>query len=153
VNLVVSDGLPPENVKLLPDFQGKPADEARRWAEANGVRVTVDTLNAPGFAPGAVIRQTPDPDTDLSAMDMLTLHVAGEGSAPAAVTRTFTYEVPQGGGDRQVRIMLLDESGEQEVFNGLKAPGSKLTLPVAPQGRARVRIFMNGILVEERELQ
>jgi hypothetical protein len=63
----------------------------------------------------------------------------------------FRYEVPQGAGDKQIRLTIQDDKGEQELFRGSRAPGSKLELPINPKGNARIRIFINNILVEERD--
>jgi serine/threonine-protein kinase len=153
VNLVISAGKPPENIKLLPSFVGRSIDEARRWAEQNNIAVDTREEKVDGMAPGTVISQDIAPDTDLSSVRRLGFVVAGADSAASAADRTFYYEVPQGGEDRQVRLMLQDEAGERELFRGSRAPGSKLAIPVSAQGRARIRIFVNGILVEERDVK
>ena len=48
---------------------------------------------------------------------------------------------------------MIDETGEHEVFRKAQAPGTRLNVTVQPQGRARARIFLNGIMTEEQELQ
>ncbi len=63
------------------------------------------------------------------------------------------YEVAQSGSQSQIRIIMVDQHGEREIFNGFRDPGSKVDLTVPHGGAAKVRIFVNGILVEERELQ
>ena len=65
----------------------------------------------------------------------------------------FYYEIPQGEEERQIRLVLIDENGEKELFQGSRAPGSKLEISIAPRGSARVRVFINNILVEEREVK
>ena len=51
-----------------------------------------------------------------------------------------------------MRIVVINEQGEREVFNGLRSPGSKIDLAIPDAGNSRARIFVNGILVEERDL-
>jgi len=75
-----------------------------------------------------------------------------KGSAPTAASKTFHYELAQGGSDSQVRIVLVDKYGERELFNGQRSPGSKIDVPVQTAGGARVKIYINGILVEEQDL-
>lgn len=154
VNLVISAGPPPDNVVLMPSFLNRKADDASKWAAEKAVNLSVSEELAAGMAQGTVIRQDPPADTDITAYKRAAVVVAaaGSGTAPAA-GKAFYYEIPQGGGDRQVKLVLQDDRGEKELFNGLKAPGSKLELPVDPQGRARIRIFINNILVEERDLK
>jgi hypothetical protein len=47
---------------------------------------------------------------------------------------------------------MVDKYGERELFNGLRKPGSKIEVPVQSAGGARMKIYLNGILVEERDL-
>jgi hypothetical protein len=48
---------------------------------------------------------------------------------------------------------VVDQYGERELFNGTRPPGSKIDVPVPDAGAgARMKIFLNGILVEERDL-
>ena len=44
-------------------------------------------------------------------------------------------------------------SGAFALFNGLRDPGSKIDLSVPYGGAEKVRIFVNGILVEERPVK
>ena len=67
-------------------------------------------------------------------------------------TEKFIYQVPQGSSESLVRIKLLDESGERELFNGMRSPGSKVEVAVPKGGNAHIKIFLNNILVEERDL-
>jgi hypothetical protein len=67
-------------------------------------------------------------------------------------SKTFHYELSQGGAESLLRIVVSDRYGERELFNGLRKPGSKIDLPIQETGGARVKIYVNGILVEERDL-
>ncbi|OGR82907.1 MAG: hypothetical protein A3J74_04835 [Elusimicrobia bacterium RIFCSPHIGHO2_02_FULL_57_9] len=74
------------------------------------------------------------------------------GKGPEPATRNFTYQLAQGGSDSLLRIVLVDKYGERELFNGLRKPGSKIEIPLQESGGARIKIYLNGILVEERDL-
>jgi len=153
-NLVISLGPPPADVKLMPDWAGKTIDEADKWAQAGGIKPDIRQEKNPGAPVGTVIRQEPAADTDITNYAQpVVFYVSGEGNETPAISKTFYYEIPQGGGDRQIRITLQDDNGEKELFQGSRAPGSKLEIPVNPKGNARARIFINGILVEEREVK
>lgn len=153
VNLVISRGLPPPGVCLAPSFIGKPAADAEQWARQNNMGIAVKPDPSNTGAPGAIFRQEPAPDADCAGVSELVVYVAGgAGPSAAAGGRVFMYEIPQGGSSRSLRLVLRDDEGETEVFKGVREPGTKLSVPVSPHGRARMRIFVNNILVEEREL-
>ncbi|MFH1367920.1 MAG: PASTA domain-containing protein [Elusimicrobiota bacterium] len=153
VNLVISAGTPPDNMILTPNFIGKNSGEAKKWAEEKGVQLDVAEEPAAGVASGTIIRQDPAADTDITTSKQVRIAAATETGAVPFRGRTFYYEIPQGGGDRELRLVLLDDGGEKEIFKGIKAPGTKLELPIDPKGGdARIRIFINNILVEEREI-
>lgn len=152
VNLVVSRGIPPQGVCLAPSFIGKTAVEAEQWAQQNNMGVSVKHDPSSASAPGTIFRQVPAPDGDCAGVGELVVYVAGGKAPDAAAGRTFNYEIPQGGSSRSLRLVLRDNEGETEVFKGVRDPGTKLSVPVSPRGKARMRIFVNNILVEEREL-
>ena len=153
VNLVVSGGAPPSGVSLMPDFQRKTLDEVQSWAAGAGMKVDVKSDPSSLFPSGTVLTQNPAPDAALSPDGSISVTVSGhKGAAPTAATKTFHYELAQGGSDSQVRIVLVDKYGERELFNGVRKPGTKIEVPIKETGGARVKIYMNGILVDERDL-
>ena len=153
INLVISGGAPPAGVALMPDFLRKSLDEVRVWAAGAGAKIEIKTDNTSLFPRGTVMTQTPTPDTVLSPDAKVSLLVSGrKGAAPTVATEIFTYELPQSGSESQVRIVVIDKYGERELFNGVRKPGTKVEVPVSETGGARVKIYMNGILVEERDL-
>jgi serine/threonine-protein kinase len=156
VNVVVSAGRPPSGVVLMPDFRQKNASEAQSWAKGLGLDLKVSTEPASLFPRGAILSQDPAPDTVVTAKSKMKLVVSGRadsGSGQPVTTKSLHYEVSQGSSDSQVRIVIVDPYGEREIFNEMRAPGSKIDLAIPETGKAaRARIFVNGILIEEREL-
>jgi serine/threonine-protein kinase len=155
VNIVVSAGRPPEGTLLMPDFTGRPVDEAKSWSSANKISLQIAEEKSTTAAPGCVLRQTPLPDQEVAVGSSVSVIVAsGQSSGSAtSIGRNFYYEIPQGGDMRVVRITMLDDSGEKEIFKGERAPGSKIELPINARGSARARIYLNGILVEETDIK
>ncbi len=153
VNLVLSGGAPPAGVSLMPDFQRKKIDDVQSWAADLKLPVSVQTdVNSP-FPNGTVLTQSPLPDAVLSSDAKIAVTVSGRrGAAPESDAKMFHYEVSQGGTDSQVRIVIVDKYGERELFNGQRKPGSKIDVPVQASGGAHVKIYVNGILVEEQDL-
>lgn len=151
VNLVISAGQPPANMKLMPDWVGKHIDEARAWADKNQMNVQVGEERAAGTAAGTIIRQEPAPDADITYAQQVMFTLADAASSEAG--SVFRYEIPQAGGPRQIRLTLVDAAGEHEIFSGSRDPGTRIEVPVNPQGAARVRVYTSGILVEERAIK
>jgi serine/threonine-protein kinase len=153
VNLVVSGGAPPAGVLLMPDFQRKTLDEVQAWAAGANVKVDVKSDPSSLFPSGTVLTQSLAPDAALSPDATVSVTISGhKGAALSAASKMFHYELSQGGSDSQVRIVIVDKYGERELFNGLRSPGSKIEVPVQTAGGARVKIYLNGILVEEQDL-
>ncbi|MBI5631202.1 MAG: PASTA domain-containing protein [Elusimicrobia bacterium] len=154
VNVVVSGGPAPEGVLLMPDFLRKGVGEAQEWATENQVSISVAKDMGSLFANGVILSQSPAPDAVLGSGSKVSFVVSGrekqgsEGVAP----RTFSYELPKGGSQSLVRIVVVDKYGERELFNGLRKPGTRIDLPLQETGGARLKIFLNGILAEERDL-
>lgn len=154
VNVLISGGAPPEGITLVPDFNRKDVSEATAWAGARSVELVVQKDATSLFAYGVVLAQDPAPDTVLPPEGKMEVTISANAKAGASSVRSVRYEVPQGSSDNHVRVVLVDPHGERELFNGLRAPGSKVDLevPIAKAGGARLKVFLNGILVEERPL-
>jgi eukaryotic-like serine/threonine-protein kinase len=149
VDLKVSKGPPPEGTLMMPDFLKRPVDGAREWADQNKLSFDVVEEAHADVAPGIVLRQSPAVDAVLSPSEKVVFTVsAGGGKA-----EWIRYQVPVGNERVQVRVSLRDEKGEKEVFSGTQEPGSWVEVPVVPQGVGRIRVFVAGVLVEERVIE
>jgi len=155
VNMVLSDGPPPADVQLIPEFTNENISKAKEWAEAHGLVLSLREEADISKSEGEILLQTPIGDSPFHTGDTLTLVVNRPGATPSvdAEGLRIYYEVPQGASDRDIRISITDEAGEREVFRKSQAPGSKVDIRVQAKGHARVRIFVNGVMVEERSLQ
>ena len=155
VNVAVSAGPPPAGIVLMPDFLRKNIADARAWAAGAGIEATETKDPTSLFPYGVILTQTPPVDSVLSTDSKVSFVIsarAGKSDLEAAESKVFHYELSQGGSESLVRIVVADKYGERELFNGLRKPGSKIDLPIQETGGSRVKIFINGILVEERDL-
>jgi beta-lactam-binding protein with PASTA domain len=153
VDLKVSKGLPPEGMSLMPDFVNQSITQARQWAEERKIAPEIKEEQTTVFLPGVVIRQFPAPDTAVTEKTAISFAVAFSSGTVEGTALSVRYQMPAGSGSARVRVMLRDDAGEREVFSSVQGSGSLVEVPVSPQGPARARIFINGVLVEERELQ
>lgn len=156
VHLAVSGGEPPEGILLMPDFARKNAEEASAWALNSSMKVSISTDSTSLFAFGTILTQSPPPDAVLTSDSRITLVVSGRphkaGASTGGAGKVFRYELSQGGSESLVRVVVSDKYGERELYNAPRKPGSKIDIPFSDTGGARVKIFVNGVLVEERDL-
>ena len=76
VDLVISNGKPASSQILMPDFRQKKVPEVNRWASENNIEVNLTEDKESAFPKGTVIKQSPLPDTDLSAKHIKTRNTA-----------------------------------------------------------------------------
>lgn len=154
VQVVVSAGVPPAGIVMMPDFRQKKSDEAQQWASQNNVSLKIAEDSGSLFPGGTIIDQDPQPDAVVAPGGKVSLTVSSrKGAAGAEREFRVHYEVSQSGSQRHIRVVALGKSGDREIFNGLRDPGSKIDLSVPYAGAEKIRIFVNGILVEERPVK
>jgi serine/threonine-protein kinase len=73
VNIVVSDGPPPEGIVLMPDFVNKNLEEAEVWASRCGITLNVVGEKFSGIGTNVVLRQLPEVDTDVTDLESVSL--------------------------------------------------------------------------------
>jgi serine/threonine-protein kinase len=154
VNIAVSQGPPPSGVSLMPDFERKNAVDAQKWAEGAGIKIALTKDYNSLFPYGVILSQTPPPDAVLSPDTTVSFTISGQasGSSASPASKVFHYELSQGSSESRVRIVVVDQYGEREIFDGVRPPGSKIDVPLEEAGSARVKIYVDGILIEERDL-
>jgi beta-lactam-binding protein with PASTA domain len=153
VDLVVSRGPPPEGVVLMPDFINRPSVSAKRWADEQKISPEIKEELTSVFLPGVVIRQWPTADSAVTEKTPVVFVVSLSSSTETQAGTTVRYQLPTGSDSANVRVVVRDDGGEREVYSALQSPGSLVEVPVAPQGTAWARIFVNGVLVEERPIK
>ena len=77
VNIVVSDGPPPEGIVLMPDFVNKNLEEAATWSSQYGIALNVTGGNISGVKTNTVVRQVPEADTDVTDWKSVSLWLSG----------------------------------------------------------------------------
>jgi serine/threonine-protein kinase len=75
VNLVVSDGYPSEDTVLMPDFVNKNIEDAEKWSLKYGIALNIENENADGFEANTVVKQYPEPDSDITSLRTITLYI------------------------------------------------------------------------------
>lgn len=150
--LVLSNGEPPSSVVLVPNFKGRKLAEATLWASAQNINLIIKEDRDSVFRNGTIAAQKPAADTQLSAGANVEITVSRREISNDEKVYHLHYEMPQGKKGSRVRVTLTDDTGENEILNENKQPGSKIDMEIPYSGKAILRIFADGVLVREREL-
>jgi serine/threonine-protein kinase len=76
VNLIVSDGQPPEGMILMPDFINKNLQEAAEWSLQTDIVLNITKEESAEVDSGIIIRQYPEPDRDITDLRSVNVTVA-----------------------------------------------------------------------------
>jgi len=153
VNIVVSLGFPPEDVILMPDFKNKHINDVYQWAQKYGFEINVKEEVVEGYNDSEVIDQRPLPDEIISNTTFIEVVIAKNKSAlkKEQISYNFEYELPfLGDTPKNVKIVQISAEGENVLYNKPTLPKQKIQLFVPPKKNSRIRIFVDGVLIDER---
>ena len=97
--------------------------------------------------------QSPRADSQVSPRSNVEVTVSRRATAEDEKTYHLHYELPPGKKDSLVRVSVEDITGATDVLNETKQPGSKIDLEIPFTSYATVRVFVDGVLVREREVK
>ena len=152
INVLVSNGIPQDGTILMPDWFGKLAEDAKNWAKEENYDVEVISKKTTLVNQGEIFKQKPDFDEKITKDTKIIFYVADEKSSFKLEEKTFKYVVPDGKGNKRIRLVLNDENGDKDIFNGIRVPKAKIVVPVKVNGKAKVKVFINNISIEEIDL-
>lgn len=152
VTLVLSNGAPPASVVLVPNFKSKKLAEATLWASTHDINLIIREDPTSVFPNGVVTAQKPAADTQIAPSTNVEVTVSRRENNEDEKSYHLHYEMPQGKKSSRVRVTVEDETGETEVMNEVKQPGSKIDMEIPYAGHAVIRVFADEILVREREV-
>jgi serine/threonine-protein kinase len=73
VNIVLSDGPPPEGIVLMPDFVNKNLEEAEVWATRCGITLNIVAEKNSSVRTNVILGQLPEADTDVTDLESISL--------------------------------------------------------------------------------
>ena len=153
VTLISSNGMPPASVVLVPNFKGKKLAQATLWASGQDINLIIKEDPESVFPNGIVADQRPQADSQVPPGSNVEVTVSRRAVADNEKSYHLHYELPQGKKDSVVRVTVEDVTGESEVLNETKQPGSKVDMEIPFTSYATVRVFVDNILVREREVK
>ena len=153
INLLISLGTPPSTMRLMPDFRHKKLSDVNLWASNTEIDIKIEEDSKSLFPGGTIIKQEPAPDSEVAPDSQIIITVSARPQNDNEKLSRIHYELPQGKNYNRVKIILTDETGEREILNEMKQPGSKIDFTVPYGGTAVYRIYVDGILVREKEIK
>ncbi|MEA3369066.1 MAG: PASTA domain-containing protein [Candidatus Ratteibacteria bacterium] len=153
VNLLVSKG-PRHPDLVMPELNGLKMELASQILDELGLNIEDIVSQRSDAEEGMVLMQQPLAGSPVSFGDKIRLVISGEegiiGFKADLSYKVLKYKIPRGFFRKKVKIILDDEAGSREIYNRIMRPNSDLTLTFGIQGPARVRIFIDGRLQEEK---
>ena len=151
VNLVVSEEAAASGAQVMPNFLGEDIIRAQNRLKELGIeRAKVEYVVSEAQYEGTILKQEPLPYESITRNENILFTVARkEGSGELLRTIPVHYEVSQGIEPKELRIGVQDATGEREVYRSKQMPGSKVDVSVDVAGPATIKIFSDGILVEQ----
>ncbi len=154
VDLKISLGLPPQDIILMPDFVNKNISEVKLWAENYGIKLNINYKLVEHFSQeGIVIEQKPSYDTILNPEDEVEITVSkiNDKEEKSINSYNFEYELPfVGKSQKNVKIIQISDEGEYVLYNKITNPKEKILLYVPPRKNSKLRIFLDGVLIDEK---
>ena len=153
INMLLSDG-PRPAVYLLPDMTGFPMETVlsriRDWNMRSGRIMEIVDEEVP---PGTVAALTPPAGSAVVEGQSIHLTVTKmPGPAEPAQVVLYHHTAPFGLLDRTLTLVL--ETGEEEktVWEDTVGPGSSVSIPVVVSSPGVLKVYVDGVLQEEKEV-
>lgn len=154
VSLLISQGSWPKSFQM-PNLVGMRVEDALQRVEGYGLVIKeVKETYKTGELEDVVIDQRPSQGYQVMKGDPVNLVISrwGGWDREKPKFQIIRFTVPPGFLPKEVRVVITDDQGEQEVYNKQEPPGHILEIPVKTEGTARILIYVDGELVEEGAL-
>ena len=156
VDLVVNIS---DNQTVVPSLAGMSLSEAQSALQSAGLSVGSVSATSSDSAKNTVLSSDPGAGSVLDKGSAVTLVVSAgkkeekkSSSSSGGSSRTISYTVPGSGSAKDVRIIVTDDSGSRTVFSDSVAPGTRISRSVSAGSGARVQVYLNGELAEDKTL-
>jgi beta-lactam-binding protein with PASTA domain len=153
INLLLSEG-PRPIVYLLPDMTGFPMETVlsriRDWNMRSGRIMEIIDEEVP---PGTVAALIPPPGSAVIEGQSIHLTVTKmPGPAQPAQVVLYHHTAPFGLLDRTLTLVLKTGEEERTVWEDTVGPGTSVSIPVVVSSPGVLKAYVDGVLLEEREV-
>jgi serine/threonine-protein kinase len=155
VTVTISKG-PPANVKV-PKFVGMTLDDARAAATAAKVhlgQIVWTPFGIDGPPRGMVVRQSPDAGIGIDPFSLVSLQVSAGPRESGYLVRQVhvSATIPPDDPVAHVRMVVRDDTGTWNVFDGYAQAGQKIDLNVTAVGTAELDTYVNNALLDSTKI-
>ncbi len=153
INMLLSDG-PRPAVYLLPDMTGFPMETVlsriRDWNMRSGRIMEIVDEEVP---PGTVAALTPPAGSAVVEGQSIHLTVTKmPGPAEPAQVILYHHTAPFGLLDRTLTLVLETGKEEKTVCEDTVGPGTSISIPVVVSSPGVLKVYVDGVLQEEKEV-
>ncbi len=153
INLAVSKGpAETEEITLMPNLVGKNIRQIKRVTQELNIGLgEIKTTVSDNIEEGTILKQTPPPGEIIDEAAVLNLIISKKSSRYKVLRKVkIYYEVTQAKEEKEVKIVVIDDIGEREIYKERVSPGTKISLDVEVLGnKAEYKVFLNEILVKQ----
>ncbi len=155
VSLTLSKG-PPSSIKV-PNFVGMSIDAARDAATAAKVhlgQVVWTPFGIDGPPRGTVVRESPEAGNGIDPFSLVSLQVSAGPSVSGYLLRQVhvSAAIPATDDAAHVRMVVRDQTGTWNVYDGYAQGGQKLDLNVTAVGTAEIDTYVNNELLDSAKI-
>jgi serine/threonine-protein kinase len=155
VSLSLSKG-PPASVRV-PNFVNMNVDDARDAASAANVhlgQIVWTPFGVNGPPRGTVVRQSPAGGTGIDPFSLVSLQVSAGPRESGYIVRQVhvSATIPATDQTAHVRMVVRDDTGTWNVYDGYAQSGQKLDLNVTAVGTAELDTYINNELLNATKI-
>ncbi|MFZ5597425.1 MAG: Stk1 family PASTA domain-containing Ser/Thr kinase [Bacillota bacterium] len=152
VTVTVSKGPEPANI-TVPDLRGLTVEDARAKLAGAGLELSSNALEqSTDYPSGRIVSQVPGAGEMVTAGSTVAVTVSN-GPGPSSREARVTVRVPDDGMTHVVKINVDDAQGSHNPYVNTHNPGEKFTKLVRYYGQGVIRVYIDGILKEEKQVK
>ena len=154
VNLILSKGAKPAWI-TVPDLQGQQIEEARKTLQQAKLILDekITQVDSTDYFAGQIVSQNPSPGSLVTEGSKVKVTVS-RGPGPVRKSVLVTVEIPNDGSNHSVKIVVKDVRAIEEIVyvNNSEEPGTVLQKEVFYYGKGKIKVFLDNVLIEEKEV-
>ncbi|NYE58247.1 protein kinase domain-containing protein [Carboxydothermus ferrireducens] len=154
IKLILSKGAKPAWI-TVPDLRGKQIEEARKTLQQVKLVLddTIKEVDSTEYFAGQVVTQNPLPGSLVEEGSKVRITVS-RGPGPVRKSVLVTLEVPNDGQKHSVKIVVKDVRPSEVIVyaNDSEEPGTVLEKEVYYYGKGRIKVYLDAVVIEDKEV-
>ncbi|GAV23720.1 protein kinase domain-containing protein [Carboxydothermus pertinax] len=154
IKLILSKGAKPAWV-TVPDLLGKQIEEARKALQQSKLVLddSIKEVDSIDYFAGQIVSQAPSPGSLVEEGSKIKVTVS-RGPGPVRKSVLVTLEIPNDGNKHSVKIVVKDVRPSEVIAyaNDSEEPGTVLEKEVFYYGKGKIKVYLDEIVIEEKEV-